>query len=61
MRFIVWIMFVLAPVIGGMFFLSDFGIGIYIKPIPIFGVFLPTWGAVFVGFKGYLIKSVTSI
>lgn len=26
-----------------------------------FWVFLPTWGAVFVGFKGYLRKSVTSI
>jgi len=56
MRLIVWIVLVLTPIIWAMF---SFRIGI--DPIPILLVFFLNWGALFVGFKGYLIKSVTSI
>ena len=54
MRLIVWIVLVLTPIIWAMF---SFRIGI--DPIPILLVFFLNWGALFVGFKGYLIKSVT--
>ena len=53
MRAIVWIILVTASLIGGMF-----SFGIFIDPILIF---LLNWGALFVGFKGYLIKSATSV
>ena len=61
MRLIVWIILVLASVIGGAFLCSGGNIGMYIDPISILIVFVPTWGALLVGFKGYLIKSITSI
>jgi len=56
MRIIFWIILTPASIIGGMF-----SFGIFIDIIPILLIFFLTWGALFVGFKGYLIKSVTSI
>ena len=56
MRAIVWIILVTASIIGGMF-----SFGIVIDPILILLIFFLTWRALFVGFKGCLIKSVTSI
>ena len=56
MRAIVWIILVTASIIGGMF-----SFDIFIDPIPILLIFLLNWGALFVGFKGYLIKFVTSV
>ena len=35
--------------------------GIFIDPIPILLIFFLNWGSLFVGFKGYLIKFVTSV
>ena len=55
MRAIVWIILVTASIIGGMF-----SFDIFIDPIPILLIFLLNWGALFVGFKGYLIKSIIS-
>jgi len=46
MRAIVWIILVTASIIGGMF-----SVGIFIDPIPILLIFLPNWGALFVGVK----------
>ena len=48
-------MFVLAPVIGGLFFFIDSGIGIY------FWGLSSNLGRCIRGFKSYLIESVTSI
>ena len=56
MRIIFWIILTPASIIGGMF-----SFGIFIDPIPILLIFLLNWGTLFVGFKGYLIKSATSV
>ena len=56
MRAIVWIILVTASIIGGMF-----SFDIFIDPIPILLIFLLNWGALFVEFKGYLIKSIISV
>ena len=56
MRAIVWGILITASIIGGMF-----SFDIFIDPIPILLIFLLNWGALFVEFKGYLIKSIISV
>ena len=61
MRFIVWIILVLGSIIAGTFLMVGGSFGMFINLISILVVFVPTWGALLIGFKGYLIKSITSI
>ena len=56
MRAIVWVILITASIIGGMF-----SFDIFIDPIPISLISLLNWGALFVEFKGYLIKSIISV
>ena len=61
MRLIIGIILTLGSIMLVIFWLTGENPIMFTDPAPLLLVFVPTWGVLLIGFKGYLIKSITSI